>query len=133
MNKVDIISFLKDNDLTEIEEISVEYNVLALKFYYDFDKIELDAARAYANEETDYEEESIEWIQEGIIPYLQDLANDTVGEIIEDAMDEFQLSSFINSSDISTSNYEYKSFIVVFSDEDDEINVEEIGENLVVG
>ena len=41
MEKYRIINFLSTNGLTEIEEVSSEENRLALKFYYDFEDVEI--------------------------------------------------------------------------------------------
>ena len=46
MEKYRIINFLSTNGLTEIEEVSSEDNRLALKFYYDFEDVEIQGAKA---------------------------------------------------------------------------------------
>jgi len=80
----EIEDFLGDNGLSEIEEIKNDENYSVIKFYYDFDKDELSAARAYANDESDLESESAEWYTDWYLSYLSDLAKDNVEEIMEE-------------------------------------------------
>ena len=96
MQTTEIIEFLEENGLSEIEEIKIEDNFVVLKFYYDFDKDEILAARAYANEESDLEEESDEWYRDWYLSYLSDIAKDNVEGIVEDLGDELEFSSKIN-------------------------------------
>lgn len=109
MEKQSIIEFLEDNNLTDIEEVEIDAQdeVIAIKFFYDFDKDEISAAKSYASEETDYDENDTQWIATGIIPYLNDLAYDNVSEINEDLMEEFELIAKFKAEDISTSDYTY--------------------------
>lgn len=131
MEKQSIIEFLEDNNLTDIEEIEIDSQdeVIAIKFFYDFDKDEISAAKSYASEETDYDENDTQWIATGIIPYLNDLAYDNVAEITEDLMEEFELISRFKSEDISTSDYTYQKFYLVLT-EDDSIDLEDVIDNI---
>lgn len=126
MEKQSIIEFLEDNNLTDIEEFEVNSNdaIVAIKFFYDFDKDEVNAAKSYASEETDYSENDIEWIATGIIPYLNDLAYDNVSEILEDLMEEFEVIGKFKTDDISTSDYTYQKFYILLT-EDDSIDLED--------
>ena len=56
----EIIEILEENDLSNIEELKNEDGVVLVKFFLDFDEDVLSAAKSYANEEGDYESESIE-------------------------------------------------------------------------
>lgn len=131
MEKQSIIEFLEDNNLTDIEEVEIDAQdeVIAIKFFYDFDKDEISAAKSYASEETDYDENDTQWIATGIIPYLNDLAYDNVSEINEDLMEEFELIAKFKSEDISTSDYTYQKFYLIIT-EDDSIDLEDIIDNL---
>ena len=68
VDKSKIIAFLEDNDLSEVEEVKFDDEALVLRFYYDFDRDEIEAARAYANDECEEEEESEEWYEEYFLP-----------------------------------------------------------------
>lgn len=131
MEKQSIIEFLEDNNLTDIEEVEIDAQdeVIAIKFFYDFDKDEISAAKSYASEETDYDENDTQWRATGIIPYLNDLAYDNVSEINEDLMEEFELIAKFKAEDISTSDYTYQKFYLILT-EDDSIDLEDIIDNL---
>lgn len=114
MEVTDIIDFLEDNGLSEIEELKIEENVVVVKCYYDFDKEEISAARAYANEESDAEEESDEWYKDWFFSYLFEIAKDNVGEILEEIEEEFEVSSMYKMVVNEASNSEYSKFITIF-------------------
>ena len=91
MKSSEIIAFLEDSGLSDIEEIKKKSNYTVIKFYYDFDKEEISAAKAYSTEESDFEPESDEWYTEYYMPYLKDVAVDNIESIIEEIVDEFEL------------------------------------------
>ncbi|MBC2581907.1 hypothetical protein [Clostridium sp. DJ247] len=130
MNKENIISFLDDNGLTEIEEIKHNKEGLLLKFDFDFDKEEIDAAKAYADDESEETEENDTWYDNFFIPYLNELAIDTVGEIIEDLMDELEVEAQFISYEISKEDYNYNEFVAVFYERGKEIDLGEILDSL---
>ena len=130
MEKYRIINFLSTNGLTEIEEVSSEDKRLALKFYYDFEDVEIQGAKACANDETDYEEDSNPWIVEGVIPYLDDIATDSVEEILEEVMEDFEIIAKAEGYEIEASNYSGKQFLAVFLPEDEELEIDDILDEL---
>lgn len=126
MQTTEIIEFLEENGLSEIEEVKTEDNFIVLKFYYDFDKEEILAARAYANEESDLEEESDEWYRDWYLSYLSDVAKDNVEGIVEDLGDELELASKIKEVEIDVNNADYMKFVTILCSEDFEEDLEEI-------
>lgn len=130
MDKYRIINYLATNGLTEIEDISSEKNRLALKFYYDFEEVEIQGAKACANDDTDYEEDSNPWIVEGVIPYLDDIATDNVEEILEEVMEDFEVVAKAEGYDIDPTNYSGKQFLAVFLSEDEELEIDRILDEL---
>lgn len=130
MDKKKITDFLKRNNLSDIEELKYDDNVLVLRFYYDFDEPELESAKSYANDESEDEEEGDIWYQEFFKPYLNDLAVDNVGEIIEELMDKEEVEAQYVSYDIDDENYVYNEFIGVFYNSDAEVKIEEILDEL---
>lgn len=126
MDISEIKSFLEDNDLSDVEEINQEDNYILLKFYYDFDKEELVAAKSYSNEESDFEVESDEWYNEYYIPFLKDVAEDNVESIIEDVAEEFEIEGKYRAIGMETGDLGYLRFIAVFSSEMDEVEMEDI-------
>ena len=130
MKKSEVLNFLSESGLSEVEEIKYKSNVLVVKFYHDFDKEELEAAKAYANEESDYDAESKEWLSEYVLPYLNDLATDNVGEMIEEAMEEFDIEGQYAAFDIDLNNYSYNEFIAVFTSQGEEIELDDVMDDL---
>ena len=126
MQTTEIIEFLEENGLSEIEEVKTEDNFIVLKFYYDFDKDEILAARAYANEESDLEEESDEWYRDWYLSYLSDVAKDNVEGIVEDLGDELELASKIKEVEIDVNNADYMKFVTILCSEDFEEDLEEV-------
>ena len=124
MEKYRIINFLSTNGLTEIEEVSSEENRLALE------DVEIQGAKACANDETDYEEDSNPWIVEGVIPYLDDIATDSVEEILEEVMEDFEIIAKAEGYEIEASNYSGKQFLAVFLPEDEELEIDDILDEL---
>lgn len=119
MNVNEIKEYLLDNVFSEIEEIDYEGNAAVLRAFYDFDEDELKAARAYANDESDFEEESQEWFNQFFLPYLNDVAIDNVGEVCEEAMENFGVKAQFISYEIDMNNHSYNEFIIAFSKEED--------------
>lgn len=130
MDKKKITEFLKQNDLSEVEELSYEGDILVLRFYYDFDENEAKAAKAYANDESGDEDEGDAWHEDFFKPYLNDLAVDNVGEIIEELMDKLDIDAQYVSYDVDDDNYAYNEFVGVFYEKDTDANIEEILEQL---
>ena len=126
MNSSEIISYLEENGLADVEEIKQDDEYSVLKFYYDFDKEEISAAKSYSNEESDYEAESDEWYREYYIPYLKDIAVDNTESIIEDVMDEFEVQCFIKDLGMESGESGYFKFIMSVSDSMDEAELEDI-------
>ncbi|MGO5136323.1 hypothetical protein ACTQ31_06230 [Clostridium butyricum] len=126
MDISEIKSFLEDNDLSDVEEIKQEDDYILLKFYYDFDKDELMAAKSYSNEESDFEAESDEWYNEYYIPFLKDIADDNVESIVEDAAEEFEIEGKYKSLVMESGELGYLRFVAVFSAEMGESEMEDI-------
>lgn len=126
MKATEIIEFLEENGLSEVEEVKIEDNYCVFKFYYDFDKEESQAAKAYANEESDLEEESDEWYKDWYLSYLTDIARDNVEGIVEDLCDELELESKIKEVEMDANTSGYMRFIVALSNEDFEEDLEDI-------
>lgn len=125
MDYQDIVEFLEDNGVSEVEELKSDNDNIIIKFYYDFDKEELAAARAYANEESDVEEESDEWYRDWYLSYLYDIAKDELDETFEELNEEFNTSSLFKVIANDASNSEYVKFIAIICDEEFNEDLEE--------
>ena len=122
----EIIDFLEDNGLSEVEEVKNTDDYIVLKFYYDFDNEELSGAKEYANEESDSEEESDEWYKDYYLSYLGDIAKDNCSEIIEEASEEFEIEGMCKPLEMDNNASSYMKFIAVFNKGLDDIDLEEI-------
>lgn len=130
IDKSKIVSFLEDNDLLEVEEIKYDGEALVLRFFYDFDGDELAAAKAYANDECSDEPESQEWYEEYFLPYLNELAIDNAGEVVEDMIDEFGIQAQYITYETDEESYDYCEFIAVIYEKDKDCDIEEILDEL---
>lgn len=130
MEKKKIIQSLKENGLSDIEELDFEGNALVLRFFYDFDEPELEAARAYANDESDDEEEGDIWYEEFFKPYLSDLAVDNVGEIIEEIMDKLDIEAQYISYEIDENEYNYNEFVGLFYKKGEDFVLDDVLEQM---
>lgn len=126
MNKSEIINILKENELSEIEELRVEKDMILLNFYFDFDKDVLEAAKAYANDECEEDQQSDSWINDYYLPYLYDYANDEVLEIIEEITEHFEIEGEFMAIQMSKNTADYVQFMALFTEQDSNITIEEV-------
>lgn len=131
MNINEIIKILDENSLSEIEELKNENGIFLVRFFLDFDEDVLNAARSYANDESDYESESIEWYKEYFIPYLYDYANDEAVDIIEEIVEELEISGEIMAFQMDSTNYKSIQFMALFTEEDNDISIEDIAKEFI--
>jgi len=126
LKKVELIQFLEENGLDFIEEVERKGNLCIFKFKYVFDSLELEAAESYANEESNKDKSDAEWFDEYYFPYLNDIAMDNVEDIMEDALEEFDLNYEFVSSELSSQEDNYIDFVVVFSKDDIDVNLDDL-------
>lgn len=126
MKSSEIISYLEDNDLDDIEELKRKSNYVVLKFYYEFDKDEINAAKVYSTEESDFEPESDEWYKEYYLPYLRDIAVDNAESILEDVMEEYEIEAKYKELGIENVDSDSFKFIAIFSDELTDSEMEDV-------
>ena len=125
MKSSEILSILEKNGLSEIEELRNEEDHVLVKFYFDFDNAVLNAAKAYSNEESDYESESKEWLSEYFIPYLYDYANDEVLEIIEEIVEEVDIEGELMAFQMDNKNSNFVQFMALFTERENTLTIEE--------
>lgn len=130
MDKKAIIKILSKNNLNSIEELPYNDDTLVVRFFYEFDEEEIEAAKAYASDESEDEENGDEWYEEFFLPYLNDLAVDNVGEIVEDIMEDLNIDAQFVSYEMDEEEYSYNEFIAAFSQKDKLKEIEEILEEL---
>ncbi|NFG23566.1 hypothetical protein FDF11_08980 [Clostridium botulinum] len=126
MKSSEIIEYLEKNGLSEVEEINITDEYILIKFFYDFDKEEIDAAENYANEDCDFDDDSDEWYNDFYMPYLNDIAMDNIESIIEDAMEDLDIEGKYRQIESETRNLGYVKFISVFANSDSEVDLDEV-------
>ncbi|OSA94345.1 UNVERIFIED_ORG: hypothetical protein B2H98_12420 [Clostridium botulinum] len=126
MKSSEIIEYLEKNGLSEVEEINITDEYILIKFFYDFDKEEIDAAENYANEDCDFDDDSDEWYNDFYMPYLNDIAMDNIESIIEEAMEDLDIEGKYRQIESETRNLGYVKFISVFTNSDSEVDLDEV-------
>ena len=114
MNKQEILEILEDNALENIKEVKKHDQCFVIKFSYDFDGLELEGAREFANEECEEEIEGEKWYQDYLLPYLNDTAIDNINDIIDEISEDYDLDYEMLSYELSEENYSSMNFLVAF-------------------
>ena len=130
MDKKAIIQILEKNQLSQIEEIEYKEGAAVLRFFYDFDEDEIEAARAYSNDESEDEENGDTWYEEFFLPYLYDLAVDNAGEVVEEIMETLDVEAQFVAYEMDEEEYSYNEFIAVFSPRGKAIEIEQVLDEL---
>jgi hypothetical protein len=125
-----IIEILENSGLKEVEELKYKDGIVVARFFYDFDDDEIEAAKAYAEDECEDESEGEVWFDEFFIPYLNDIAVDNIGEIVENAAEKSGLEAQYITYDIDPDDYDYCEGIAVFYPDSEDIDIEEVLEGL---
>lgn len=125
-NKKEIIEILEDNDLDNIKEIKKHNECFIIKFSYEFDDLELEGAKEFANDECESEKEGEEWYHEFFLPYLNDMAIDNINDIIDEVSDEYSLDYEMLSFELSEENYEEMIFLVAFYNKNLPISIDDL-------
>lgn len=126
MDKVEIINILKENGLSEVEELRSEKGMILVNFYFDLDKDVLEAAKAYANEECDEEPTSSVWMNDYYLPYLYDYANDEVLDVVEDITETLDVEGEMMAIQMNKDTADYVQFMAIFTEEDSNLTIEEV-------
>lgn len=132
MEKKSIVKYLKESNLTDIEEVEYKEGVYVLRFFYDFDPAEIKAASAYAKDESGEEEKSDIWYQEYFLPYLNDIAVDNIGELLQELTENEDFEAQFVSYDLDSENYEYNEVIAIFYDKALNIQIEDVLDSLKI-
>jgi hypothetical protein len=130
LDKKAIIEILEKNELSQVEEIEYKEGIVVLRFFYDFDNDEIEAARAYSNDESEDEENGDVWYEEFFLPYLYDLAVDNAGEVIEEIMEELDVDAQFVSYEMDEEEYSYNEFIAAFFPKGKTVEIEKVLDEL---
>jgi len=130
MDKNKIMEFLKQSQVIEdMEEIKYKPEFLVVKFFYNYDDDEIDAAKDFANSQSSQEENEDTWYDEHYIPYLIDIAVDEVRDTIEELVDKTGLNAEYISYEPDRDDVGCE-FVAVFADEGKDFDIDEILDSL---
>lgn len=124
--KEEIIEILQDNDLDNIKELKKHEDCFIVKFTYEYDDIELEGAKEFADDECTAERESEEWFQEFFLQYLNDIAIDNINDIVDEIADDFGFDYEMLSFELSEDNYSGMDFLVAFYNETLPISIDDL-------
>lgn len=122
----EIVDYLENNGLTELEIVRSEEEYIVIKFCYDYDSDEIKAARAYATEEGDCDKDSPEWYENWYLPYLIDIAKDNIQEVVEEICEEFDVEGEYRQIEENENHIEFFKGLVIFSSDSSDVDYEEI-------
>ncbi|MCX7904482.1 MAG: hypothetical protein N2486_08210 [Caloramator sp.] len=130
LDRVKIIEFLENEGLNEIDVIDYrDEDVLVLNFFYTFDEAELEAAKQFAND--NYEEENEdEWYEEYFLPYLTDMAADNIRDIIDDLGEKFGVEGEFVLYEMDRDYHNECECILALAEKGKDFDIEEILDEL---
>ena len=126
MQELEIINILKENDLSDVEVLKNEEEYVLVNFYFDFDKDLQDAAKAYANSESNEEEFSNAWYNEYYFPYIYDFANDEVLEVLEQVIETLDVEGVMMAFQMTENTSDYVQVMALFTEEDSNVVIEDV-------
>lgn len=130
LDKNTIMERLKKSPGIEgVEEITYKPDFLVLRFFYDYDEDELEAATDYANSHSNADDDEDKWYGEYYIPYIIDVAVDEVRDTIEDMVEEMNISAEYVSYEPDKDD-EGCEFIAVFAAGGEEFDIDNILDEL---
>ena len=132
MNKSVVLGQLKQSDvINDVEEIEYKPEFLVVRFFYKFDEDELEAARDYADSETDGKVDEKSWYDDFYIPYLTDISVDEVRDTIEDMVEELNLAAEYISYEPERDDTAIE-FIAVFTDDGREFDIDQVLDSISI-
>lgn len=123
MLKEKLVEFLNENNLEFVDIIKDEKDFTVFRMSYEFDQLEKQGAKAYADEECEDGDED-EWNYDFYLPYLNDTAVDNVTDILEEFCDgqfEFQFIAF----DVPAEDDTFNDFVCEISVKGLDVDLEE--------
>ncbi|AAK79031.1 hypothetical protein BJV85_002949 [Clostridium acetobutylicum] len=126
MNNKEILEFMVDEGISNLEEINYSNDIFIIKFHYNFDEYEIKAARAFADGECNKNENRGDWYSKYYLPFLNDIARDNVEAMVDDCMDEFSLKAECLIHDIKDEEAGYSEAIAAFSEVGNSFDIETV-------
>lgn len=126
LNMQMILQYLEREGLKEVDPIEYKKNILVYNFFYQFDDVEIESARAYANDNYGEKDNEDQWYDEYYIPYLMDIAADNVNDILNELLDEFDAAGDFVAYEMDRNEPDKCEFVLVISDNGSEFDIDEI-------
>lgn len=120
----DLINFLEENELEYIDIVEDAGEHCIFRFSYKFDDVEIEAAKAFADDECKDKDEDT-WTFEYYLPYLNDMAIDNITDILQDYCEEEELEYQFIAYDVPIENTEFNDFVAIINEKHVEINLED--------
>jgi hypothetical protein len=125
-----ILDCLNKEGLEEIDEIAYKNNIFVFNFFYAFDSAELDAARAYADQNYNEAEGEENWNEEYFLPYLTEMAAENISDIIEEMCGNNNLVGEFMVYELERSRFEKCEFTIVIAEKGVQFDIEKIMDEL---
>lgn len=129
MNKENILQYLENNGLSDIEIMKENEGMIVASAYYDFDDDELDAAKAFADDQVEEDDDEATY-NEFFTNYLVDLAVDNLGEVMEELIEEEGIDAQYLTYEIDQEETESLQVAMLFSKGDIDADLEDILDEL---
>jgi len=129
MNKENILQYLENNGLSDIEIMKENEGMIVASAYYDFDDDELDAAKAFADDQVEEDDDEATY-NEFFTNYLVDLAVDNLGEVMEELIEEEGIDAQYLTYEIDQDETESLQVAMLFSKGDIDADLEDILDEL---
>ena len=129
MNKDNIILYLENNGLSDIEIMKENESMIVASAYYDYDNDEMEAAKAFADDQVEEgDDESV--YNEYYMNYLVDLAVDNLGEVMEELIEEEGIDAQYLTYEIDPEETDSIQVAMLFSKGDIDADLEDILDEL---
>ena len=129
MKKENILQYLENNGLSDIEIMKENEGMIVASAYYDFDDDELDAAKAFADDQVEEDDDEATY-NEFFTNYLVDLAVDNLGEVMEELIEEEGIDAQYLTYEIDQDETESLQVAMLFSKGDIDADLEDILDEL---
>jgi len=129
MNKENIILYLENNGLSDIDIMKENETMIVASAYYDYDDDEMKAAKAFADDQVEEgDDESV--YNEYYMNYLVDLAVDNLGEVMEELIEEEGIDAQYLTYEIDPEEADSIQVAMLFSKGDIDADLEDILDEL---
>lgn len=132
LNAKKVQEYLEKEGLQEIDNIKYKDNILVYNFFYQFDKVEIEAAEEYSNESCNKDKNNEAWYEEHYIPYLIDVAADNVKDTLDDMCEELNIQGEFVAYEIDRNFSSQCEFTIVIAEPEIEFDIDDVLEEVEI-